>query len=320
MSVKIFITIDTEEDNWGDYAAKSAVENISQLPKLQNLLNKYNAIPTYLINYPVASSKSSVAILTSILEKEQCEIGMHCHPWNTPPCNEEKNRHNSMMCNLPYELLLEKLVTLHNTIKSNLDVSPTSFRAGRWGLNEDVAKCIEELGYKIDTSITPFVDWSKNEGPNFMKANTQIYKFNSNDIITSVLNGNLIEVPPTIGFFQRNFELSSAAYSFLKKPIFSKFHLLGILDRLHILNFHWLSPEVSSGEEMITLAKRFVALGHGFLNMSFHSTCMLPGKSPFVKNEQDLTIFMNRIETFLKYAVENNFEFLPLAESEKLLS
>jgi len=317
MSVKVFITIDTEEDNWGDYAVESAVENITQLPVLQALLNKYGAVPTYMVNYPVVTSTSSVRILSSILEKGQCEIGAHCHPWNTPPYTEKLDSYHSMMCNLPDDLLMDKLSNLHQAIKSNCGVTPVSFRAGRWGLNENVAQCIMELGYKIDTSISPFVDWSVNHGPNFMGANTRPYKFNSDNIFKHIPNGQLIEIPATIGFLQQNFELHGAIYSLLKKPFFSKLHLLGILARLRLLNFHWLSPEVSSGEEMVLLAKRFVKSGHTFLNMSFHSTCMLPGKSPFVNSEKDLKEFLGRIEIFLKYAVENDFEFLPLSESEK---
>ena len=86
-----------------------------------------------------------------------------------------------------------------------------------------------------------------------------------------------------------------------------------------MLNFYWLSPELSSGKEMIKLSKRFVASGHHFLNMSFHSTSLLPGKSPFVKNERELIIFLDKIEMFLQYSVKNNFEFLPLSAAVSLV-
>jgi hypothetical protein len=99
----------------------------------------------------------------------------------------------------------------------------------------------------------------------------------------------------------------------------SRLRLLGILDRLQLLNFHWLSPELSSGEEMVKLSKRFVKSGHDFLNMSFHSTSLLAGKSPFVKDESELTEFLAKIETFLQYAVKNDFEFLPLSKAGSLV-
>ena len=46
MTVKVFITIDTEEDNWGEYTTDCTVNNISQLPILHELFNKYDVIPT----------------------------------------------------------------------------------------------------------------------------------------------------------------------------------------------------------------------------------------------------------------------------------
>lgn len=82
----LFITIDTEEDEWGNFSNQDPqLRNIYNIPMLQDIFNKYNAVPTYLINYPVATSMDSVKILKNIYDEEKCEIGTHCHPWNTPP-------------------------------------------------------------------------------------------------------------------------------------------------------------------------------------------------------------------------------------------
>lgn len=320
MTTKVFITIDTEEDNWGEYRTDGSVDNIACLPILQDLFNKYGAIPTYLINYPVATNPTSIKVLSSFLEKGQCEIGTHCHPWNTPPYTESLNAQNSMMCNLLYELLSEKMNILHEAIKSNFGIAPVSFRAGRWGFNEDVARCLVDLNYKVDTSMSPFVDWAPYHGPNFRNSSTHPFNFSPENIREPMQNGKLLEIPPTIGFYQSNFKLCDSIQYGLKKPFISKLRLLGILDRLRLLNFHWLSPELSSGDEMVRLMKRFVKSGHKFLNMSFHSTSILPGKSPFVRNEEDLIKFLDKIETVLKYAVANGFEFLPIAKSVEEMS
>jgi hypothetical protein len=320
MSTKVFITIDTEEDNWGDYnATVGNVENILALPRLQSLFNEYGAIPTYLINYPVASQQQSIDVLSSFLKEGVCEIGTHCHPWNTPPFEEELNARNSMMCNLDYELLIRKMSCLHKTIEENFHIKPVVFRAGRWALNEDVARCLSELGYLVDTSMSPFVDWSGNFGPNFRDSSTHPFYFKADNIRQRDKVGELLEMPPTIGFFQSNFRLCDYVANTISNSALSRLRLLGILDRLQLLNFHWLSPELSSGEEMVKLSKRFVKSGHNFLNMSFHSTSLLAGKSPFVKDERELTVFLNKIEMFLQYAVKNDFEFLPLSKAVSLV-
>lgn len=316
MSTKVFITIDTEEDNWGDYnETVGTVENIMALPRLQSLFNRYGAVPTYLINYPVASQQQSVKVLSSFLNEGTCEIGTHCHPWNTPPFVEELNSMNSMMCNLDYELLIKKMNYLHKTIKNNFHINPVTFRAGRWAFSEEVARCLTELGYLVDTSMSPFIDWSDNYGPNFRGSSTRPFYFKANNIRAHDKNGELLEVPPTIGFYQSNFKLCDYVKNGISNSALSKLHLLGILERLNLLSFHWLSPELSSGKEMVKLSKRFVESGHHFLNMSFHSTSLLPGKTPFVKNERELMVFLDNIEMFLQYAVKNGFEFLPLSEA-----
>jgi hypothetical protein len=320
MSTKVIITIDTEEDNWGDFTdTVGTVDNIMALPRLQSLFNEYGAIPTYLVNYPVASQQRSIDVLSSFLNEGVCEIGTHCHPWNTPPITEELNAKNSMMCNLDYDLISEKMSFLHKTIEENFNVKPVSFRAGRWGLNEDVARCLTELGYLVDTSMSPFVDWSPYHGPNFRQSSTQPFYFEANNISAHNKHGKLLEIPPTIGFYQKSFRLCDYARNIISKGVLSKLRLLGILDRLRLLNFHWLSPELSNGQEMVLLSKRFVKSGHRFLNMSFHSTSLLPGKSPFVSNEKELSVFLGKIEYFLQYAVKNGAEFLPLSKAVTLI-
>jgi hypothetical protein len=321
MNPRVFITIDTEEDNWGAHnETTGTVKNIDMLPRLQVLFDQYGAIPTYLINYPVASQAQSIEILSSLLSHGHCEIGTHCHPWNTPPTTQELGPINSMMCNLDYDLLLQKMRFLHDTIQQNFGVKPVTFRAGRWAMNEKVATCLEELGYKVDTSVSPFIDWSKSFGTDFSESPTQPYYFDATDIRQASKQGALLEVPATIGYCQPNFKLCHKITQNIESSPLSKLRLLGILDALKLLNFYWLSPELSNGAQMIRLSERFLKSGHTFLNMSFHSTSLLPGRTPYVKNDNDLDQFLRNIELFLQYACKNNFNFSPLSDAVNIFS
>jgi len=59
-----FITIDTEEDNCGEYRrAYYDVENINMLPQLQQILDNYGAKPTYLVSWAVVNTLSSQKVL-----------------------------------------------------------------------------------------------------------------------------------------------------------------------------------------------------------------------------------------------------------------
>ena len=202
----LIITIDTEEDNWGNYSPTGhTLENIERLPYLQGLFDEYDVKPAYLITYPVATDEKTVSILKGILKEGKCEIGSHCHPWNTPPFEEKNTIENSMLCNLPMDLQYKKLESLDNVIMQNFDIKPISFRAGRWGYNQEVAKNLYKLGYRIDTSITPFVDWRDDHGPDFSDILPLPFKFSCENVYGETPNGFMLEVPVTIGFSQKFF-------------------------------------------------------------------------------------------------------------------
>jgi hypothetical protein len=67
--------------------------------------------------------------------------------------------------------------------------------------------------------------------------------------------------------------------------------------------------------EMIQLAKTFKSLGHDFVNMTFHSTSLLPGKSPFVKDRYDLEVFYEKIRAFLHFAAQHEILSFTLSEA-----
>jgi hypothetical protein len=315
VTVKFFITIDTEEDEWGKFQSiNPSVENIQQLSLVQQLFNRYGAVPTYLVNYPVVKNDQSREVLLDILAKNRCEIGTHCHPWNTPPFQEKLDERHSMLCNLPYLIIRDKIETLHQRIIESLGVLPRCFRAGRWGLSPNVAKVIQGIGYQVDTSVTPFVDWSIYTGPDYRQAPQQIYRFNPDALLSVRDEGCLLEVPATIGFLQKNFDLCYHLSQWMAGGVAARLHLPGILDRARLLNFRWLSPESSNGNDMIALAKTCLLRGCSHLNMSFHSTTLLPGKSPFVRTQEDLNAFLESIEQVLEFAAANGLVFSALSD------
>ncbi len=313
MSAKVYITVDTEEDTWSEWSSTdNPVENVSSIPELQKLFERYGAVPTYLVNYPVVTDPGACGIIKRILETGRCGIGTHCHPWNTPPFAEDINASNTMLCNLPYDLISSKIENVHRKITASLGVEPVCFRAGRWGFSSDVARCIKDLGYRIDTSVVPLWNWSHEHGPDFSDAPYSPYRFDPEEILTEDPEGTLLEVPVTVGFIQRDFFKSAGFRRAIMNSALSGLHILGLLDRLKILNFRLLSPEVCSRSEIITISRNVLRAGHPHLNMIFHSASLLPGKSEFVKNEGDLEKFMRIIETFLEFCVDAGLSFSPL--------
>jgi hypothetical protein len=315
--MKLIITIDTEEDNWDRYSATdNPLSNIYRIPALQCLFNDFGVKPTYMVTYPVATNPRSVEILKHIVEKNKCEIGAHCHPWNTPPYKEEKNIFNSMLCNLPEELQFLKIESLTNSIRKNFGFSPVGFRAGRWAFGNSTARAIHKLGFKVDSSVTPYTDWSKWHGANFRDIGPRPYRFSPSNIFQEVKHGELIQLPASIGFLQKNYEICKKISNLSDCCLMQKFRVRGILNRLKILNKVELSPEMSTSQNMIALAKRMQGLGFEYLNMFFHSASLVPGISPFVRNRKDELNFFKRLGDFFSFTYKLGMESITISKME----
>lgn len=315
--MNLVITIDTEEDNWGRYSATdNPVENIERIVPLQKMFDEYGVRPTYLVTYPVATDPRSVAILKRILDEGKCEIGTHCHPWNTPPFDKNAVicERDTMLCNLPETLVLEKLATLHEAICRNYEIVPVSFRAGRWGFNNAVARALCKLGYRVDTSVSPFVNWGENHGPDFTRFRLHPYRFDPVDIYTPHVEGAMFEIPATVGFLSGNFERCKRWTPLLESSIGKKLRLKGIASRLGLLNKVWLSPELTCANSMIQLARKMKRENYPCLNMSFHSTTLMGGLNSFVPSREAEKSFLLKIKQFLAYAVKADWTTVCLKE------
>ncbi|ALC16862.1 hypothetical protein DSOUD_2095 [Desulfuromonas soudanensis] len=313
--MKLIITIDTEEDNWARYSATdNSVENIARIVPLQKMFDEYGVRPTYLVTYPVATNPRSVAILKRILEEGKCEIGTHCHPWNTPPFDDNGGfqKAHSMLCNLPAEFQQNKLAMLHEVITKNFGCLPVSFRAGRWALGLSAAQSLCKLGYRVETSVTPFVSWSPSFGPDFSNFGPEPFRFSP----PGEPKWSLLQVPTSIGYLQKNFQLCQRLSRALDNPFSRISRVKGILDRLGLVNKVWLSPELADADAMIALAKRMEINNFPCINMTFHSASLLAGLSPFVRISQDEQVFFGRIKKLLEAARQAGWKSMPLAQFE----
>jgi hypothetical protein len=313
--MKLVITIDTEEDNWGQYNLNShSLQNIERIGALQQLFDRFNVKPTYLVTYPVATDKNAVSLLKGIMDGGKCEIGSHCHPWNTPPFEEERNDWNSMLCNLPAPLQQQKILTIHETIAHSFGIHPTSFRAGRWGFGDSTAQILCSTGYKVDSSVLAFQNWEDYDGPDYSNISPDIFIHTEQKGSQGGPSASLLEVPASAGFTQNNFQLCNQMWQLLEGKCMQKLHLRGILRRFGILSKFWLSPETSNTSEMIKLTTAMMHQGYRIANMFFHSTALKAGLSPFVQTKDDENHFLRRIEDYLAFTHRTGIESIKLSD------
>src|SRR3989344_2853492 len=299
------VTIDTECDmpNWKPKKLPT-LENIKELPKLQELLNKYEIKPTYLITYPVATEAISVDILKTLHKVNNCEIGTHFHPWTTPPIKNEEIEEATFPHKLDINLHKLKLTNLTNAIKKSFNINPVSYRAGRFGFDSIGLKIIEDLNYKIDTSITPLTNW----GANFTNAPIEPYFLHHNNL-SNPGKSKVLEVPVTI-----DIDIPIKIKKLYGK---SPEKIKGFISLLGIKRV-WLRPSISSSRDMIKLSNKLIENNHTVLNMMFHSNELSIKTSPFNNTKLKLENYYNRLGEYFKFINKNKIESKTLHEFYKI--
>ena len=307
------VSIDTEEDNWGEFARPDyTVRNVGRIPRLQEIFNRRGIRPTYLISYPVATSGVAIEMLGGYAAAGLCEIGTHPHPWNTPPVEEQRTPFNSFICHLPAALQYRKIATLTDTIERNFGTRPTSFRCGRWGFDDTVAANLLRLGYLVDSSISPTWNWSLYEGPDFSQASHEPFAFRLQPQ-EAANRGSLLEVPATIDYLQSNRRRAAALSRAIARLPFANKIAAG-LSKLRLLNNVSVSPEMNSAADMIRLSQVLLKRGTRVINMFFHSPTLLEGCTPFVRSSADAEAFLARIDTFLAFAHAAGLQSVALSD------
>lgn len=307
MTAKLIVTIDTEEEGlWsGKFSGyDNPVENLAGIPAFQAICDRHGIRPTYLVNSPVVSNEQGCAVLNDILRDGRCEIGCHIHPWNTPPEEDDITSERSYLCNLPRELQRAKLTTVTAQIEQRFGIRPTSFRAGRYGLDDDGAALLKELGYTVDSSVCPYMDYSDDGGPDFRGATWRPYFVGEKLLEPAPTRTELVEVPVSFGFNWTNFEAAHRLDEFLAGPRVRRFRVKGILERLGALRKIKFSPEKADSGRLSALADAYTRQAAPCMVMMFHSSSLQPGYSPYVPDPAALDTFLRTIDETFTYCLD----------------
>ena len=292
------VVVDTEEEfDWSQPFSRSntSTQSIAAQPLAhQRVFDKHGVVPTYVIDWPVVSNPAAVKVLKALMLEGRCEIGTHLHPWVTPPYDEEVNTFNSYAGNLPQELECKKLETLTDAIEAAFGQRPIVFKAGRYGVGPHTADTIARLGYLIDASMVPYTNMSADGGPDFSGHGVHPFWFKAD-------GKTLLELPATAGYAGRMHRLGSVLYPALQQPLARQLHLPGIASRLGLLERVKLTPEGYTRQELIGVTKSLVAQGCKYLGLTYHSPSLAPGHTPYVKSAQDLEDFLQTLDAYLSY-------------------
>ena len=290
------VVVDTEEEfDWGAPFDRNSVSvrAIDAQPVAQEILRAYDLVPTYVIDYPVATTASALSVLRSIRHSGQCIIGTHLHPWVNPPAEEPVSTFNSYPGNLPPGLEQRKLQALTHAIAEGFGSRPTIYKAGRYGLGPATLTTLIALGYEIDLSVVPHTDLGADGGPDFRRHPDQPYWLGPRD--------EVLEIPLSRGFSGSAASLGPTIFQAVESGFGRALHLGGILARSGLLERATLTPEGNALTTQKRLLRAMIGQGHRVFSLTYHSPSLLPGCTPYVRNATDLQRFLDAIRRLLDY-------------------
>ncbi len=287
--VIVSISIDTECDhdqNWVRSKPLSFESILEGLPnRLQTAFDSVGAIPTYLLTVEVMEDSANVEAIKNM--QGQFELGTHLHAAFIEP---EKKFYEyagidspDFQCSYAPEIERKKLENITALFTEKFGYKPTSFRAGRYGANHHSINALEQLGYKVDSSVTPFIKWTEPNGSvDFRNAPLQPYYTAVDDISKAGPQRPLMQMPVTM------------KRRLLRMP-------------------RWFRPWLSSVDQMKEVAQwhlnHFSDRKTIHLNMMFHSMEVIPCATPYPQNEEDTTRFIDDMLSVLNWCAEEGFEF-----------
>lgn len=288
----IIVSIDTECDCSPTWHVSSPVTfkgvTIGIKNILQPLFDDLEVKPVYFLSHEVMEDDESREVLRNI--SNRCELASHLHsafiePQKRQGFMEGVMRHE-MQRQYAYEIEYAKMKKLTDLFVHCFGQTPVSFRAGRYGIGSNTGKILMELGYKVDSSVTPHIHWKDpyvKDAPNFIGLPEDPYWVSESGDIWIRGKGTLLEVPISIRVAPR------------------------ILSRFWRKQVCWFRPWVTSTESMkkmldVGLHKEQALGQEQAMVMMFHNMEVIPAASPYPQTGKDVQNYVASLKETLVHA------------------
>lgn len=301
------VSVDTESDKGKRWFSKRPMsfEGVKDgvVRRLQPLFARFGAKPTYLLSPEVLRDEASVEVFRSL--ETSCELGTHLHGEYADPGAFEPDVTADFQRDYPPDLERKKLTYLTDLFIRAFGHQPQSFRAGRFGIGSSTIGILESLGYAVESSVTPHMDWRSAGAPGlaFPNAPTQPYRPDPNDAGRPG-SARLLEVPVTI-----------------------RRRLLNALPGIGpCIEPRWLRPTRGTGTALVRVAEDEIAAARRaapgrpvVLNAMFHNVEVVPGLSPYAATEDEANGILDRLRTLLAFAQREGIAVVGLADVPEIV-
>lgn len=302
---KFIITIDTEGDNQWNPNAACSTRNAQFLPRFQQLAEKYGFQPTWLTNYEMAEDPFFVEYMTQKLKDGKCEIGMHLHAWNNPPefPLAKVTNQREYLIEYPEHIMEEKIKVITTKLEDTFSTKMVSHRSGRWSTDETYFRLLDKYGYRVDCSVTPFVNWEPclgatgMPGTDYSRYPVQPYK----------IYGNILEIPMSIRPMKY----------FAADTVYSLRRFLGEIKCSMKPRSVWLRPTESPSFDTLKKLLDVLEKDSDYAMFMLHSSEMMPGGSPSFPDEESIETLYRCLEKLFAEAKQRGYVGCKLSDYQK---
>jgi hypothetical protein len=220
---------------------------------------------------------------------------MHLHAWNSPPLvplTDDDFRYQPYLIEYPDAVMWEKLKVITHLLQQRFGQPVVSHRAGRFGFDGRYAAMLLELGYRVDCSVTPRIDWSTTTGApggcggtNYSGYPDRPYFLQPSEICLPADCG-LLEVPVTVET-GRLFGSASWVY---RLPLICR-----IANRFSP-KLNWLCPGENGLHGMRRAAHAARRRNASCVQFMLHSSELMPGGSPTFRSANSIERLYENLE------------------------
>jgi hypothetical protein len=275
---------------------------------LAPLFEEYGARPTYLLSPEVARHEPSAALLRSL---RGCELGTHLHPEFIGASSKVEST-SAVACLMQEHEERHALQELTSQFIQVFGERPLSYRAGRFGASARTIGMLDQLGYRVDTSVTPYKLWDY--GLDFRRAPMLPYYSSPTDINVPLpvpgLGRGVLEVPvslrpPPAPAWMKPVTRQLARTRLKRARRLAKWasdpawFRLGWSARPGLLRFVHEAAERAPG---------------AVLNMMFHNVDVVAGCSPNGGNPDQVQAVLDDLRAVLEESLRCGGSFVTLAE------
>lgn len=313
------VTIDTEEEwDWSDWPTeRPRVSNIQSLPRFQEQCARHGVRPTYFVNQAVLNDEDARRIVLDFSRCDDVEIGMHIHPWNTPPIDElaPVRARESFLHNLPDEIIDAKLSHVYDGFREH-GLTPTSFRGGRYSSGGRIIDFLRGRGFWVDASALPHTTWPEDGAPDYRRRDLWPRRLAPSDSERPPL----WEIPLTLGFTRQPQQLWRRLHEAVETTWLGKLRLIGIAERLGLVRKVWLNFESPLGERMLDFLPVARRLGLPCVCFTVHSSSLVAGPGPYTRDAADEARITAQIEdVFHRLADADDLTPVTMTQLAKIL-